>query len=70
MYKVSIEYNVKSYKGETMAKDKRVKMTLLLDSDTIDLLKQYSLEKAGTENVSNAVRMIAKEYGKTKKEAQ
>ena len=53
-----------------MAKDKRVKMTLLLDSDTIDLLKQYSLEKAGTENVSNAVRMIAKEYGKTKKEAQ
>jgi len=54
-------YNYKSYKGETMAKD-RVKMTLLLDSDTIDTLKKYALEKTNTENVSNAVRMIAKEY--------
>ncbi len=48
-----------------MAKD-RVKMTLLLDSDTIAILKQYALEKSGTENVSNAVRMMAKEYDKEK----
>ncbi len=65
-----MQYNIESYKGETMAKVKRVKMTLLLDSDTIDLLKQYALDKTNTENVSNAVRMIAKEYGKTKKETQ
>lgn len=44
-----------------MAKDK-VKMTLLLDSDTITILKQYATEKSGTENISNAVRMMAKEY--------
>ena len=49
-----------------MAKD-RVKMTLLLDSDTIVTLKQYALDKSGTENVSNAVRMIAKEYDKKSK---
>jgi hypothetical protein len=47
-----------------MAKD-RVKMTLLLDGDTINILKKYALEKTGTENVSNAVRMMAKEYDKT-----
>ena len=50
-----------------MAKD-RVKMTLLLDSDTINILKQFSQEKSGTENVSNAVRMIAKEYDRKRKE--
>jgi len=60
-------YNTESYKGETiMAKD-RVKMTLLLDSDTIDILKQYALDKTNTENVSNAVRMIAKEYDSRRK---
>jgi hypothetical protein len=47
-----------------MAKD-RVKMTLLLDSDTINILKKYVLGKTGTENISNAVRMMAKEYDKT-----
>lgn len=53
-----------------MQKSKRVKMTLLLDSDTIVLLKKYGLEKSGTENVSNAVRMIAKEYeSRDKKES-
>jgi hypothetical protein len=49
-----------------MQKSKRVKMTLLLDSDTIELLKQYAFEKTSTENVSNAVRMIAKEICKKK----
>ena len=49
-----------------MTKD-RVKMTLLLDSDTINILKQYALDKTNTENVSNAVRMIAKEYDRDRK---
>ena len=51
-----------------MATSKRVRMTLLLDSDTIDSLKRYALEKSGTENVSNAVRMIAKEYDSNRTE--
>lgn len=49
-----------------MAKD-RVRMTLLLDGDTITILKQYALDKSGTENVSNAVRMMAKEYDRERK---
>ena len=49
-----------------MAKD-RVRMTLLLDSDTIAILKQFASEKSGTENVSNAVRMMAKEYDRKRK---
>ena len=54
-----------------MAKDsKRVKMTLLLDSDTISILNKYSFVKFGKTNVSNAVREIAKEYGKTKTQSE
>lgn len=49
-----------------MAKDKRVKMTLLLDSDTITILNEYSYILFGRTNISNAVRDIAKEYGKEK----
>ena len=48
-------------------KDKgRVKMTLLLDSETIQLLKQYSYETIGATNVSKAVMLMAKEYEQTK----
>jgi hypothetical protein len=69
MYKESIKLvhniicNLK--KERPMAKE-RVKMTLLLDSDTIAILKQYASDKSGTENVSNAVRMMAKEYEKNR----
>lgn len=49
-----------------MAKDKRVKMTLLLDSDTINILNEYSFMTNGRTNISNAVREIAKTYGKEK----
>ena len=45
-----------------MDNNSRVKMTLLLDSATIAILKKYAMDKAGTENVSNAVRMMAKEH--------
>ena len=44
-----------------MADKKRVRMTVLLDSDTIDTLKAYSLDKTGRESVSMAIRMLAKE---------
>jgi len=66
-------YNLTFYKGELkMADKKRVKMTLLLDSDTIEILKQYSSDKTGRESVSMAVRMLAKEYEQrdTTKETQ
>ena len=44
----------------------RVKMTLLLDSETIAVLKQYGFDKFGETNVSKSVMSMAKEYGKTK----
>ena len=53
-----------SYKGETNMKDKRQKMTLLLDDATIKLLRQYGMNESGNESVSNAVRMMARKYGK------
>ena len=45
-------------------KDERVKMTLLLSSETIKLIKQYAYETTGDTNVSKAVMSMAKEYGK------
>ena len=48
------------------AKDNRVKMTLLLDSETIRLLKEYSFEQTGSTNVSKAVMSMAKEYEKSR----
>ena len=47
-----------------MAKDERVKMTLLLSSETITILKQYGYEKLGETNVSKAVMSMAKDYAK------
>ena len=47
-------------------KDERVKMTLLLSSETIKLLKDYSYNLTGSTNVSKAVMSMAKEYGKQK----
>jgi len=49
-----------------MSKKQKVKMTLLLDSDTIDILKAYSVEQTGNVSVSMGVRMLAKEYDKDK----
>ena len=46
-------------------KKERVKMTLLLDSETIQLLKDYSYELTGSTNVSKAVMSMAKKYGTT-----
>ena len=48
------------------AQENRVKMTLLLDSETITILKQYSYEKFGSTNVSKAVMSMAKENEKSK----
>jgi hypothetical protein len=47
-----------------MSKKQKVKMTLLLDSDTINILKAYAVEQTGNESVSMGVRMLAKEHDK------
>jgi len=49
-----------------MAKEERVKMTLLLTSETITILKQYGFDKFKATNVSKAVISMAKEYEKSK----
>ena len=46
------------------SKGLRQKMTLLLDDETIKLLKQYGYEKFGATNVSKAVMSMAADYGK------
>ena len=48
-------------------KYKRQKMTLLLDGETIELLKEYGMKTTGSESVSAAVRTMAKEYGRRSK---
>jgi hypothetical protein len=47
----------------------RHKMTVLLDSETIALLKEYASEKFGSNNVSNAIRSMAREYGQQRTKA-
>jgi len=57
-------------KGVTMSEEiaikkvpnKKVKMTLLLDSDSINTLKKYGEEYIGVTSISAIVRIIAKEY--------
>ena len=44
--------------------NKKVKMTLLLDSDTIDLLRDFAYQEIGETNVSKAVRLLAKQSEK------
>lgn len=51
-----------------MADNKRVKMTLMLDSDTINLLKEFAYREIGETNVSKAVRLLAKQYAEIRTE--
>ena len=46
-------------------KDKRQKMTLLLSSETIAILRQFSFDEFGETNVSKAVMLMAKKYAKS-----
>jgi hypothetical protein len=55
-------------KGELNMQNKKVKMTLMLDSDTISLLKMFSFKEIGETNVSKAVRILANKYARTKEE--
>lgn len=51
-----------------MSKSERVKMTLLLDSETITLLRKYTYNLDGSTNVSKAVMLLAKRYADKQKE--
>lgn len=62
------EYNTYKFKKGVLMEGKRVKMTLLLDGETIQLLKDYSYQKTGNTNVSKAVMSIAKEHDKERRQ--
>ena len=47
-----------------MQNNKRVKMTLMLDSDTFEILKEFAYQEIGETNVSKAVRILATKHGK------
>lgn len=49
-----------------MQNNKKVKMTLMLDSDTIEVLRMFAYEELGETNVSKAVRLLAKQYEQAK----
>lgn len=47
-----------------MSNNESIKKTLLLDEDTIKILKDYSFTTSGSENISSAVRAMAREHQK------
>ena len=54
--------------GKPMSNSKKQKMTLLLDSETINVLRLYADKELSTNSISQAVRSMAKEYGKRQKQ--
>jgi len=53
-----------------MPSNKKVKMTLMLDSDTISLLKKFAYKEFGDTNVSKAVRLLAKQNDKAEESVE
>jgi len=53
---------------ENKSKFAKQKMTLLLDGETIDLIRQYGQDILGSTSVSASVRAMAKEYGRKQKQ--
>lgn len=51
-----------------MSNNKKVKITLLLDGETLAILREIAEKKLASNSVSQAVRFMAKEYGTAKKE--
>ena len=42
-------------------KIKKIRKNLLLDSETIEILEDYSSKKDGTKNISSAIRSMARD---------
>ncbi len=55
---------------EDKIKYKKQKMTLLLDGETIDIIRTYGQEHLGSTSVSASVRAMAKEYDRNKRDKQ
>jgi len=55
-------------KGETMSKNERVRITVLLDDKTLEYIRNYYYKKNGTTNVSKAIMSMVKEHEKYNKE--
>ena len=43
-------------------KEKPIRKTLLLGQTTIDILEEYGLFKSGDTTISNAIRVMARDY--------
>ena len=54
-------YIHRGYSNETK-KEKPIRKTLLLDQTTIDILEEYGLFKSGDTTISNAIRVMARDY--------
>ena len=48
--------------------NKKVKKTLLLDEWTVRKLKEYGTSTSGSENLSNGVRSMVREFYKVRRE--
>jgi len=53
-----------------MNKNARVKVTLLLNDETLKTLKKYSFQKTGSTNMSKAVMLMAQEYDEKTKQSK
>lgn len=54
--------NKKTEVNNSSYSNNKVRKNLLLDSVTIDILESYSKSKDGTNNISSAIRSMAREY--------
>ena len=66
-------YNTTYYKGGQKRmeenKSEKKKITLYLDTDSINYLKRYSLDILRTGSISEAVRVFCKEHEQRNKES-
>ncbi len=58
-------------KGELMAEsNSRVRITVLLDDETLKAIRDYGYATSGTTNVSKAIMSMVKEHGKNTKDSR
>ena len=48
------------------SKEKPIRKTILLDETTISILEEYGMFKAGHSAISNAIRVMARDYKESK----
>ena len=48
------------------SKEKPIRNTILLDETTISILEEYGMFKAGHAVISNAIRVMARDYKESK----